>query len=313
MDKTKKICIILLFGIFFLFSSQKESFAVSNQHYADGADGFFCGYMPKPGFYLINYSYFYTSSTLHNDSGEEEAHLDFDLNVLAVAPRLIYEFPFKVFGLNYGIHITQPFYYTDLTIKSYGYTLADGYDKNMGDTIFSPLVVGAHHGPLHWIFSFDFVAPTGHYDDKDIVTTIVSKDYWSFQPNLSLTLLIKNNIDISAKFLFEFHSKTSTYDFLSRQELSYKPGATLHIDYAVGFPVTEKIRFGITGFYYQQLEADELAGMDVHNSKASGFALGPGIEILIGKWIFSFKEHLEIFSKNSTKGAVSWFNIYYSF
>jgi len=312
MDKWKKIQVITIFLGCLVHFSCANCLGASGQHYADGSEGFFCGYLPEPGLYLVNYTYLYTSSSYKNHRGKKSEGLDFHLNVFAVAPRFLYFFEKKLFGARYGVYIAQPFYYTDLKLKKEGVMLVDDWDRSLGDTIFSPLILGNHHGFFHWIFSFDMVAPTGHYKGKELVTTIVSKNYWSFQPNIAITLLLPQGIDVSAKFLWEFHTKNSKY-YLFNRKVTYAPGSTFHTDYAIGIPLSENFRFGINGFFYQQLANDEINGLEVKDSKASGFAIGPAFEITYKKLIVSFKEQFEITAKNSSKGNVTWLNIYYDF
>lgn len=302
------LCLIL----FFLDIPIAKS--AGNSHYADGSEGFFCGFTPEPGFYIVNYNYWYTASSYKDNKGQDVAGLDFHVNVWATAPRFLYFTNKKIFGGLYGFYAAIPLYYAEIEAEQHSIELMNDSHLGIGDFFFSPLILGWHLGRgLHWTFSFDIYAPTGDYEAEKPANTLVSKNYWSFQPNLAFTFLTGPGIDISGKFTLEFNTTNKDYitPFFTKAE--YSPGSSIHFDFAASFPFSSNFRAGINGFYFTQIEDDKLDGRKLENMKAQGFAIGPAFEITSGKWIISFKEQFELMAHNGPKGCVSWLNIYYDF
>mgnify|MGYP000933798806 FL=1 len=61
------------------------------------------------------------------------------------------------------------------------------------------------------------------------------------------------------------------------EDTDYRTGNELTIDYVLNLK-RNSWRYGLTGFYYIQLESDEQNGNSIANSKSEGFAVGPAIQ-----------------------------------
>ncbi len=288
--------------------------AGGGQHYPNGAEGFLCGIAPGPGLYLVNYTTWYSASSYRDDSGDDIKDIDFHVNVVAEAPRLLYFFDYKIFGAIYGVYLTVPAYYANVKLTKGAFKIIDDSFSGTGDLVFSPLILGWHYKRLlHWIFSFDINAPSGHYNGRHPATTIISRNIWSFMPNLSATLIVGPGIDISMKFLYEFHTNNQKHINFLGQKATLEPGSELHIDYAVGIPLSRDLRIGINGFFYQQLEDDKINKKNVKNDRGRAFAIGPAVKYAGEDWAIILKEQFEIWVKNRPKGNVTWLKIQYRF
>ncbi len=297
-----------------LFFDVSVANSAGNYHYADGSEGFFSGFTPEPGFYLVNYNYWYTASAFKDDKGKDMAGLDFDVNVWAVAPRFLYFSNKKILGGQYGLYVAIPFYHAEIEAEQYGVQFMNDSHSGVGDIFFSPLILGWHlRNGLHWAFSFDIYAPTGDYESDRPATTLVSKNYWSFQPNLAFTWLTGSGIEVSGKLLFEFHTTNDDYLTPFSNTVEYSPGTSLHYDFAASFPLSTNFRAGLSGFYFTQVEDDKINGRKLENMKAQGLAMGPAFEVTSGNWIISFKQQTELMAHNGPKGFVCWLNVYYNF
>ncbi len=314
MCRCRFVSIFLAFLIVYIIFSGK-ALATSGQRYPSGAEDFLCGVAPGPGLYLVNYSYWYSSSSLRDNDGHDVKVLKFNANIWVDAPRFLYFFPKKIFGAIYGVYVTAPIYYADIETKSHGMKIVGDHTSGIGDIVFSPLILGWHFGKrLHFIFSFDINAPTGHYDGKNLATTIISKNYWTFQPNISFSWIIGPGIDVSGKFIYEFHTDNDEYlipPFFYKT--TYSPGSGINLDFAFGVPINPNLRIGLNGFFYEQLKDDKIKGVAIKDKKVRNFALGPAIKYSGENWAVIFKEQFEIFAKNRPKGNVTWFKIQYQF
>lgn len=300
--------------IFIILLFPGKSTGGGGQHYPNGAEGFLCGIAPDPGLYLVNYTTWYTSSSLRDNHGNDLKKLDFHLNLIADAPRLLYFPKFKILGASYGIYLTVPIYHANIKLKAGGFSLMNDSSSGTGDLVFSPLILGWHFQEiLHWVFSFDISPPSGHYDARHPATTILSRNIWSFMPNLSVTWLVGPGIDISLKFLSEFHTKNHEYRTLFGQKAELEPGAEFHVDYAVGLPLSPDLRVGINGFFYQQLQDDRINDKTIENDRGRVFAIGPAARYSWKSWAVIFKEQFEIWVRNRPKGNISWIKIQHHF
>ena len=75
--------------------------SVFAEHYVNGVEGIKGGSVPPPGTYLRLYNAYYTADKMMDPSGSE-ADIGFDVEVMAVVPRLIWVSQKTVLGGNYA-------------------------------------------------------------------------------------------------------------------------------------------------------------------------------------------------------------------
>jgi len=306
---------VIPWSLFWWFVLAFSALAGGGQHYPNGAEGFLCGIAPGPGAYMVNYTAWYNASRFNFDNGDEKDNLDFHVNILVDAPRFIF-FPGKrILGGDYGFYFALPLYYADLKTSYSGLDLGSDHASGLADLVFSPLILGYHSKDQkkHLILGLDLYAPNGHYDPRHPATTIIARNHWTFEPNVAFSWIFLHGIDLSAKFLFDFHTENDDYlDMFGRQG-TLRPGKEIHFDYALGIPLSEKIRIGLNGFYYQQIEDDELNGREIADQRGFTWALGPAFKYSSDKWALIFKHQVEISSRNRPLGSFSWMKFQLAF
>ncbi len=293
-----------------LFLFNCAVFAGGGDHYPNGAEDFLVGMAPPPGFYLVDYNYFYFSHEFKDNSGDtiNKGPLDdFSLRVYANVLRFIYITKFRILKANYGAHIFIPWVEVNANCKGFHV-----HKKGLGDIIIDPFILTWHSKYIHAVFGIDIYVPTGEYDKYRPIN--IGKNFWTFEPVFALTFLPTKNFSLSFKFMYDFN--TTNNDWINPatgKETSLKPGQEFHFDYALGYSPAKWIRVGITGYYYYQTTDDEVDGKDIENNRGKAFAIGPGIKINYKRFMLVLKSQYEFGVKNRPSGKNVWAKIYYIF
>ncbi len=298
----RTICITGLLAL--LLASQ--SWAGGGQHYPNGAEDFMVGALPPPGMYLVNYMLYVKKDSLKDNSGNS-VPVGFDAKVLAEVPRLIYVSPYTLLGANLAAHVFVPLYSADVTVTAGGKKVVDDSKNGMGDIIFSPLVMGWHFGPeLHAVFALDMWAPTGNYDKNDAASSILSKNHWTFEPVLAVSYL-KDGFDVSAKLMYDFNTENS--------DTKTKPGQEFHVDWALGYSMSNGFTGGVVGYNYMQVTDDKVNGTTVADNRSQVGGIGVGLKYWPKQGPFSatLKQYWEYNAKNMPTGPQTVFKIIYAF
>lgn len=301
----KRLGVIVLF-LFFSISA----LAGGGDHYPNGAEDFLVGMLPPPGFYVVDYNYFYFSHSYKDDSGNtiNEGPLDdFSLRVYANVLRFIYVTKFRLLGGSYALHVFVPWVEVNANCKGFHV-----HKKGLGDIIVDPFIVAWHFDKVHMVAGIDIYIPTGEYDKYRAVN--IGKNFWTFEPVLAVTFLPFDKLFLSFKFMYDFNTTNNDWiNPLTGKETSLKPGQEFHFDYALSYTVTKWLRVGLTGYYYQQTTDDEIDGKEVEHERGKAIAVGPGVKVDYGRFMFVLKTQYEFAVKNRPSGRNVWFKIYYTF
>ena len=76
----RKVLPLFFAALLMTFSSQ--AMAGGSQSYPNGAEAFMAGAVPPPGFYFLDYMYYYNADTMKDDNGDDIAAFD-DVSVVA--------------------------------------------------------------------------------------------------------------------------------------------------------------------------------------------------------------------------------------
>ncbi len=295
-------------AVFLVFNS--FAFAGGGDHYPNGAEDFLVGAAPPPGFYLVDYNYFYFADEFKDNSGDtiNKGPLDdFSLRVYANVLRLIYVTKYRLLGANYAVHMFIPWVEVNANCKGFHV-----HKRGLGDIIVDPFILAWHSRYVHAVFGVDVYIPTGEYDKHRPIN--IGKNFWTFEPVFALTFFLPENFSLSFKFMYDYN--TTNNDWINPKtgkETSLKPGQEFHFDYALGYSPVKWLRLGITGYYYQQITDDEIDGKDVENNRGKAFAIGPGVKVDYKRFMFVLKAQREFGVKNRPSGKNVWFKVYYTF
>jgi hypothetical protein len=264
--------------------------------YPIGADTILPGILPSPGkteFY--NYSLLYAVPASIGPGGVKAP--DFHATVLADAVRVVHTWDFMVGPFMVSTSAVQPFIHAGLTVDG----LKD-QATGIGDSNFAPVYLG-YQSADHTLFAWagvDYFFPTGSFDKTNLVN--IGLNYYTIVPNGAVTWFTTPKLQMSLKYLFEFHTiNTAT---------RYRSGDTFDLDYSAEYAVLDNcpnLHLGIQGYFFQQLSNDTLNGrvlLDGYRGQA--FAIGPQIRwdlpggAIAGKW-----QH-EVEAQNRTRGDKFW-------
>ncbi|MBN2705932.1 MAG: transporter [Deltaproteobacteria bacterium] len=317
----------LLVGLFLLGGILRPQalWAGGGASYPLGAEAFLVGAFPPPGFYMTNYSYFYTADELKDDHRDDNQVFD-EISVWADVVRGIWISDYKILGGNYGQHFFLPLLNVDLDFKApVGPKGRRSYsDTDVPYIIYSPFILGHHffQGKLHTALSLvDIYIPTGQ-DDGNLAS--VGHNFWTFEPAVALTWM-PGPFAFSLKVMYDFNTEqqdcATPYGFL----VDRRPGDEFHFDFSASMALGGSWRLGLSGYFYQQVSDDDYdieASLPVpvqdllkadEENHASVWAVGPGVWYNYRNMFFSLRSQYEFRARNQAEGMNVWAKITYAF
>ena len=319
---TKKFWLLVTGIVFF---STGQVFAGGGQSYPNGAEAFFAGAVPPPGFYFLDYVYYYNADSMKDNDGNDIEAFD-KLSAVANVFRGLWISETKILGGNYGMHLLLPVLGVDLDFKApVGPGCRCSYDDvNIPYIIYSPFVLGWHfqENRLNLAISLaDIYVPTGQ-DDQNMAG--VRQNFWTVEPLFAVTYLL-DNWEFSGKFMYDFNTTQDNDSTVYGYEVDRDPGQEFHFDYSISYAIAPSFRFGISGYFYQQTTDDSydmsasippsvkalLSEDEGHLSRV--FAIGPGLRYKYKNMVFSLRSQWEMAARNKTEGYNIWAKFIYAF
>jgi len=230
-----------------------SAFAGGGQQYPNGAEDIYCGACPPPGWWGISYTY-YKDIDKFTDAGAGGADVSLDGEVFAEVVRIINSRENTILG---GRHLMHAFFiYMDVDLGM------SGDDSGLSNIIFDPIILTWSVGEdknIHLTTGVDIYIPVGDHDDAKLVN--VGKDFWTFEPIFAVTG-IYDQWSFSAKFMYDFNTTTDVQVVPTGVVGNLTPGQEFHFDYAADYAIGNGVRAGLNGYYYKQIEDDEIDGVD---------------------------------------------------
>ncbi|HUW34944.1 MAG TPA: transporter [Planctomycetota bacterium] len=300
------LCVLGMAGV--AFAAPGTSSALN------GVEDIFTGYLPPPGFHLLNYVLYYDGTSIRDDKGEKIPGAN--ATVIAEAVRLLYmPKDVQILGGRPGWHVIVPFIHKDLELPG-------GYAKSfsgMGDMYVSPIIIGWDFPEpnFHVAAGIDVIMPTGEYDRSNLITTMgpypinpgIGSHHWTFEPVLAVTKIFgESGIVLDAKFMYDIHTEEPDTDITT--------GDQFHTDFAATMPVstTVPLRVGANGYYFQSLEQDRYQGTKIPGSKEQVLAIGPMVRYDFAPVTsLSLKVQFEQYVRNRPDGQAVWLKFVHSF
>ncbi|NQT82229.1 transporter [bacterium] len=279
------------------------AFGGGGQHYPNGAEDCFCGAAPPPGWHIVNYLLYYDANKMDTPAGE----MDIDLNLRADVFRVIYSSDKKILGGNYLCHLFIP--YMNVDFDTIGYS-----ESNFADPIIDPFIIAWHGKTYHAVAGLDIYVPIGKYDENSPIN-LVGKNFWTFEPIFAVTGIYETGWSWSLKLMYDFNTKNNEFfNPMTGMHSDLEPGDEFHFDYSLDYAVSSKVRLGACGYYYKQVDDDEIDGIDVLDDKGEVFAVGPVFMYSPSKNLHLVaKAQFEVETENRPEGNAFWFKIIYSF
>jgi len=271
--------------------------------YPNGVEGLMTGAVPPPGDYAINYLLYYGADTWKGIDGADNMlttpdgtlPVDFKLTVWANTFRYIHVTDKKILGGFWAQHVFVPIVYQDVKIVNTGSVgprvLAEDDRFGLGDIIVDPFIVAWHGENWHAAAGVDIYVPIGTYDADDAASP--GRNYWTFEPVVAGTLLLPGEVEVSVKAMYDINTENGDTD--------YESGDEFHFDYAVAKKLGKEWCVGVSGFYYDQVTEDKIAGADIGN-EGQQIAVGPVVSYQSGKQTFVLKWLTETETENKPEG-----------
>lgn len=260
---------------------------------------FIAEFPPITGNYLQIISSYSKADQFNDQNGDKK--YDQDLKVAAQTLRLTTTWDKKILGSD--ITISEIIgTYVDLNNQihtPYGDVKLN--DDGLADVLFEPLILQWNKGQQkQWqmVAGLGFVLPIGTYSKSHDVN--VAGHYFSIAPRVALKYKFENGLEAAISPMVNFNWKNS--------DSNYKTGNELTIDYLLAYH-SNNWRFGATGYYYTQLENDELDGQEIKDSKTKSFSIGPAIQyqFMNGKGpLVSASWIKDVESENKAEGQTFW-------
>jgi hypothetical protein len=319
----QKSITLLLTVMLLAFSGQVM--AGGGQNYPNGAEAFMAGAVPPPGFYFLDYMYYYNADTMKDDNGDDISAFD-DVTVAANVFRFLWMSDKTVLGGNWGMHAFLPVLSVDLNFKvPVGPEGTSSYDDtSIPYVIVSPFIIAWHlqEGKLHIVTSLaDVYIPTGQ-DDGNMAS--VGTNFWTIEPVLGVSYMA-GNWEFSGKFMYDFNTTQDDSATVYGFEVDRDPGQEFHFDYSASYAITPSFRMGVSGYYYIQTtddsyEIDDTIPLPVQELlradegyRSTVFAAGPGIWYNHKNMFFSLRNQWEMAAENKTEGYNVWAKFTYAF
>ncbi len=317
-----------------LMAMPLSAHAGGGQAYPNGAEAFMPGAAPPPGLTMINYFYFGHAEHWKDDNGDTMAGQNSDellnrVDVIADIIRLIWISNFQILGGNYGQHFFAGLMYTGSNFhepvspdQSESF-----YDFNSLYFIYSPCLLTWHlmQGQLHVATSLvDIYIPFDNEDENN--PTSVGRNFWTFEPVLAITYMPTPAWEFSTKFMYDFNTRQDDYTTPAPVTVDRTPGQEFHMDFNVSYMVIDNLRVGINGYYYQQVQDDDIGGipdglpapavaqleaMEGQHSRA--VALGPGLFYQHKNMMVTLRYQHEFAVRNKAEMQNIWFKFIYVF
>lgn len=190
--------------------------------------------------------------------------------------------------------------------------LANGSDSEVRG--FGDLLVGSgiqwapikiRSGVLAQRVIADIGVPTGKYSDARAVN--IGNHFVVVNPYYAVTYEDKK-VEFSTRLHYLWNS-TNSDPFVGQGIRNMQPGQAFHANYAASVEVFKDVRFGLNGYWLQQLTDHVIDGISVANSKERTIGLGPGIQLGGPATWFRLNSYLETDVRNRPSGIMVTFRI----
>lgn len=258
-----------------------------------GATSFFDGF-GSTGAYVcgyLQYNGYLAFEAFNGPDGDKIA--DNALRGGYVVPQIYCNSGWTVLGGRLGLDVVVPFFGYDISPSP---PLSDN-GIGLGDIMvgpglqFPPVKRGGRDFFSHG-FEFDVFAPTGKFDVTKTVNP--GNGYWSLLPLWRATLLPLPHWEISWRVNY-IHN----FDY-SRGGVTRHTGDGAWLNFTASHEIFKDFYLGLNGYWLKQLEADEIGGVKVPNSKQELLHIGPGFHYsFTPKDVLNFNVYFDAVNKNT--------------
>ena len=301
--------------------SAKAQMPIGGVHYAAGLEGIKGGSLPGPGIYARDDNFFYY--------GTSDLLTDYKSYIYQQAPGLMWMTPWKILGADYGMDITVPLIYNDISYKTIqGATLPSGEGPplvttgmnrfGLGDVEIEPLLLSWHLKHFDFRAGYGFWAPTGDYNNASVVN--LGDGAWTQMISLGGVWYVDHNKSWAFSILnhFEFNSQAPGTHLVPGITLpggagggggvtevpvpANIPCSTYTMEWGASKTIYKKIDVGIVGYFQEQF----MYGTSSPFNDSQVAAIGPEVrgEFPGTGWTVALRYEYQFLANNSPQGQV---------
>ncbi len=258
--------------------------------YPDGLENFLSGALPPPGVHALVYAGGARYDKVRGDRGQSIGPADFNVDVRAVVPRVVWVTQHQVLGGQLAFEALAPLLNVDVTAGGRSFS-----KSGLGDVVLGS-ALGYHHAPdLHSAVGVDVYLPTGSYSVTDPAS--LGRNILTWQPLVAVSYMPAQGLNIDLKAMWDINGRNGKTDTRS--------GQALHADYALGWGLGHGWVVGVAGHVYRQLTED--SGPNAGTGKAESNAFGPSFRYADGKGLLiTAKWQNEFGVRNRVQGQSLW-------
>ncbi len=298
-----KICLTVLVRALFDTAKRKYlilsvvliCFASSGRAAEGGADLYLPGFygdfqmaiLPDQGLYYLNY-FLYSQASTDTALRQGRLHLGIEDEIIANTFALLYASDKNVLGGRYFASLYMPVMYAKLdalveTGSNFESTSASAI--GFGDWYAVPIGINWKHETVSISLYEGINVPLGKYDIDDPVN--LGLNYWAFDTNIAFTWINEEgHLEANLNLGYIINGTNSATD--------YRSGNALHLDYTIGYDVSQRLSIALVGYGYKQVTGDSGTGATLGPNKGRAYGLGPAVSytfatktpvVLTGKWL----------------------------
>jgi hypothetical protein len=250
-----------------------------------GSTSFYDGFSTlRPGVTALAYLRYESNDAMKNADGDDNPGFDDpQIDTTTVNFQLSYVSRFKVAGGALGFDVLMPFTNIDASFGPAGGQLVDN-GLGIGDLTFGPFIQFAplirQGRPVASArIALDVLAPTGDVDESRDLNQ--GSGAWSINPYVAWTLLPAPGWEVSGRtqYLYAFETdkipnppSIPGFTFEDGQG-----GQLIWTSFTVSKEVSRGFSLGLNGYALQQLNEDQINGIDIPDTKRQALFVGPGL------------------------------------
>jgi hypothetical protein len=254
--------------------------------YPKGYLDIFAGIVPTaPGLYVLNDLYGYdgkVGATVFNGAVQLGVEARFTADFLT----LTYVTKLKILGGTYAFGVAPAFMAIQTNVglsvpsftgplgRTFGPFEANFSDNEsaLGDTGFTPIVLGWSSGNFYWNVGVTGFAPTGLYSTHDLANT--SLNHWAVIPTSAITYYDpKSGWQASAAFAYAVN--------FENPETDYTSGNLFHLDSSIT-KIFGPLQVGAVAYAMVQTTADSGPGATLGSNESRVYGAGPILTYSLG-------------------------------
>ncbi|MDW8308175.1 MAG: transporter [Verrucomicrobiales bacterium] len=240
-------------------------------HYPPGVEGLKGASLPPPGVYFRDYNWFYFSSRLNDDDGDEINGADAEAFVYANVPRVLWITDWKILGGFLGLDALLPLKYTDLEVNTPGGPFSDS-TFGIGD-LFAEATLSWHPKQFDLAIGYGVWAPTGDFNAQN--PTWAGAGFWTHMFTAGATWYP----DAAKKWAL---SALSRYEINhEQQDTDITPGHAYTLEWGLSYSPRPTVDLGVVGYW--QIQTTEDDGPGASSDRDQVVAIGPEINAVCPK------------------------------